>query len=68
MHSEKEDKGSSQENTGFGDTDPTDCQIMIAWLVMSGNVSLLKSKNESGGEKNTLLIISIFSIKSQYSK
>lgn len=59
MHSEKEDKGSSQENTGFGDTDPTDCQIMIAWLIMSGNVSLLKSQNKSGGEK-TLRLLSVF--------
>jgi len=51
MHSEKEYKGSSQENTGFSDTDPTDCQIMITWLIMSGNVSLLKSQKENGGEK-----------------
>lgn len=34
MHFEKEDKGSSQENTALGDTDPTDSQTVGKWQLM----------------------------------
>lgn len=47
MHFEKEDRGSSQENTALGDTDPTDSQTVFASLMVNGSFLFLKSQNES---------------------
>lgn len=39
---EKEDKGSSQENIAFDDTDSSDSQIAFAWLMVNGSFLILK--------------------------
>lgn len=65
---EKEDKRFSQENTYFSDNDPTDSQIVFAWLTVNGGFLPLKPWNESGEEKSPLLFISILSLKNNYLK
>lgn len=51
MQFEKEDRGSSQENTTLGDTDPTDSQTVFASLMVNGSLLFLKSHNESWEKK-----------------
>lgn len=57
MHFEKEDKGSSQENTAFGDTDLTDSQIVFAWMMENGNFLLLKPQKV---KRKNPLFLSVF--------
>lgn len=43
---EKEEKGSSQENTAFDDTDPSDGQVAFAWLMVNGNFLILNIQDK----------------------
>lgn len=47
MQFEKEDKGSSQENTAFDDTDPSDGQTAFACLMVNGSFLTLKIQNKN---------------------
>lgn len=44
---EKEDKGSSQENAAFDDTDPSDGQTAFVWLMVNGSFLILNILNKS---------------------
>lgn len=44
---EKEDKGSSQENAAFDDSDPSDGQIAFTWLMVNGSFLILNIQNKN---------------------